>query len=102
MTAKQLIPDWTIRPEEIETFEALLEEWRRTVRAMPGCLSFRILRDVEDRRRFTFLEEWTDQEAFDRYVTSPELQAFLDAGEPLTATPPCARLVTVERERAII
>ncbi|MDP9393486.1 MAG: antibiotic biosynthesis monooxygenase [Actinomycetota bacterium] len=36
-----------------------------------GCLTYHLLRDVEDDRVFAWFEQWRDEEAFQRHLSSP-------------------------------
>jgi quinol monooxygenase YgiN len=75
---------------------AQLEREQPVVRAMPGCVDFRVFSHRDDDTGVTVLHEWTDTASFDRYLAS---EAFTRSGEvlrPLMTGAPSSRRFRVE------
>ncbi len=73
-----------------------LERERPLVRAMPGCLAFRVFESRESDSDLTVLHEWVDRAAFDTYLAS---EAFARSGtvlRPLMTAAPSSRRFQVE------
>ena len=70
--------------------DQLLAE-RPTVRAMPGCIDFRVLEAHDDDRRLTVLHEWEDRPSFDLYTGSDAFARLGDVILPLVTEPPVSR-----------
>ena len=82
----------TDRPAALAQREAELA----TVRAMPGCLGFRVFPSPESDTDLTILHEWQDAAAFQAYTDS---DAFARSGaglRPLMAQPPRSRRFRAE------
>jgi quinol monooxygenase YgiN len=82
----------TDRPAAI----AQLERERPSVRAMPGCVDFRVLVSPGEGTDLTVLHEWVDEHAFRTYLES---DAFARSGQvlrPLLASPPLSRRFRAE------
>ncbi|MGK2949136.1 MAG: putative quinol monooxygenase [Acidimicrobiales bacterium] len=66
------------------------------VRAMAGCVDFRLFPAPDSDTAITVLHEWSDQAAFDAYLSS---DAFARSGavlRPLMQGPPSSRRFRVE------
>jgi quinol monooxygenase YgiN len=78
-----------------DTIDALiaqsLEHVRRS-RGEPGCLAHAVHRDVENRLRLVFVEEWTDRAALAAHFAVPASLAFVKAVTALAATPPAIQI----------
>ncbi|WP_116999186.1 putative quinol monooxygenase [Desertimonas flava] len=85
------ILDLCTAADDRPTARAQLLAERPAVRAMPGCIDFRVFEAPDDDRRLTVLHEWADRASFDAYTASNE---FARSGEvifPLVAEPPVSR-----------
>jgi quinol monooxygenase YgiN len=51
------------KPELADSMQGELDRLGDIVRALPGCLGFEMLRDIEDPTRFVFIEKWQSVEA---------------------------------------
>jgi quinol monooxygenase YgiN len=70
---------------------AQLEAERPAVRAMPGCVNFRVFASQEGDTDITVLHEWDDEPSFRDYLESA---AFSRSGlvlRPLMSGPPTSR-----------
>ena len=84
--------DPTDRPVAI----AQLEGERPHVRAMPGCIDFRVLVAPGNETDLTVLHEWSDEDSFRSYLTS---EAFVRSGQvlrPIMAAAPISRRFRAE------
>jgi len=43
-----------------------------------GVIQYEMHRDVENPRRFVFIEQWEDRETFDAHCVAPHIIAYLD------------------------
>lgn len=75
--------------------DQLLAE-RPIVRAMPGCIDFRVLEAHDDDRRLTVLHEWEDRASFDAYTQSDAFARSGDVIFPLVIEPPVSRRFDAE------
>jgi quinol monooxygenase YgiN len=75
---------------------AQLESEQPNVRAMPGCLDFRVLVSSGNGSDLTVLHEWADEDSFRAYLGS---DAFTRSGavlRPIMAAPPTSRRFRAE------
>lgn len=63
---------------QIEETRAFLSGLIDPTRAEPGCVEYWLHQDDEDPAEFTFYENWTDREEWDKHMKMPHLQAFAD------------------------
>lgn len=90
------ILDLTTAPDDLAAAMSQLESERPTVRAMPGCIAFRVYASKEHDADLTVVHEWTDEAAFARYLES---DAFARSGavlRPLLTAAPVSRRFRVE------
>jgi quinol monooxygenase YgiN len=86
----------TAREEHVDEVERLSLEHVRRSRTEPGCLLHSVHRDVEDPRRFVFLEHWADREALSRHFEVPASGRFVAAVSALAADTPTISVFTAE------
>jgi quinol monooxygenase YgiN len=88
----------SVRAEEahVEEVERLSLEHVRRSRSEPGCLLHSVHRDVEDPRRFVFLEHWADPESLRRHFAVPASGRFVEAVSALAAETPSLSVFTAE------
>lgn len=80
---------------------AQLEAERPEVRAMPGCVDFRVLVPPANGTELTVLHEWSDEESFRAYLAS---EAFARSGlvlRPIMAGAPMSRRFRAELVEAV-
>lgn len=68
-----------------------LERERPSVRAMPGCVEFRVFPSPGTDTEITVLHEWRDQAAFTGYLESEEFARSGEVLRPLMTRPPSSR-----------
>ena len=90
------ILDLRAAPHDRPLVMSQLESERPGVRAMPGCIDFRVYPSSERDTDVTVVHEWIDATSFAAYLES---DAFARSGvrlRPLLAAPPVSRRFRVE------
>lgn len=65
-----VVANWQARPDTVGEIEEILRELSASSEKEPGCVSFRVFRNVEDNDRFVLVEEYRDAEAFKAHLAS--------------------------------
>lgn len=65
------------QPGMQDQLEALLRSVIDTTLGEAGCISYQLNRDVNNTRRFVFIEEWASQADLDRHSAAPHLKALV-------------------------
>ena len=68
------------------------------VRSEPGCSATRLLRDTDDRRELTWVEEWRGIDAFERHLRGSAFRGILAVIE-LAAAPPTVEIDDIASRR---
>jgi len=73
---------------EVDEAAGALRSLAGPVRAEPGCLATRLMRDANDPQTLAYVEEWRDLEDFDRHLRTAWFRTILAvmelaAGEPV-------------------
>lgn len=63
---------------QIEETKAFLTDLIAPTRAEPGCVEYWLHQDDEDPAEFTFYENWTTREEWDKHMQMPHLHAFAE------------------------
>ena len=58
--------------------EAALAALIEPVRREKGVIQYEMHRDLENPRRFVFIELWEDRETFDAHCAAPHIMTYLD------------------------
>jgi quinol monooxygenase YgiN len=85
-----------VRTALLRTLGSILEP----TRVAPGCLSARLLSDLDKRKSLLLVEEWESREQFDRNLDTAKLNANVAAIE-LSSEAPLVRVDSVEREQGV-
>lgn len=85
-----------VRTALLRTLGSILEP----TRVAPGCLSARLLSDLDKRKSLLLVEEWESREQFDRNLDTAKLNAIVAAIE-LSSEAPLVRVHSVEREQGV-
>ncbi len=72
-----------IRPEAVETFQALCLANAVASRKEPGCVRFEVLQQEDDPTRFVLFEAWADGEAQAAHRTTPHYATWKEQTEGL-------------------
>jgi quinol monooxygenase YgiN len=84
-------------PARDEALKVLRALWG-PVRSHPGCLATRLMRDDQDDRVLTWVEQWQSQEDHERHVRSDAFRRLL-AVMDLAAEPPVLEVDQIERRQ---
>ena len=68
------VVDINAKPESVDKVRSVLLKFSEYSRAEDGCLYYNILENINDKCQFTFIEIWSDQEAFDNHLQSDHVQ----------------------------
>jgi quinol monooxygenase YgiN len=77
----------TARPETLEAVRSIVTGFIAPTREEPGCLSYRLMQNNAAPCEFTFIEEWSSDEALDLHARTPHLSQGVAALAPLLAQP---------------
>ena len=75
-----------IKPENVENFMARLAENAKGARAEPGCRTFDVSVDPNDRTSVMLYEVYADEKAFEAHQQTPHFQKYLAEAVPLLAS----------------
>ncbi|PMB08191.1 antibiotic biosynthesis monooxygenase [Fischerella thermalis CCMEE 5282] len=64
----------TAQPEKVEDIKAVLLEIIEPTRQENGCIKYELLQNQSDPTEFTFVEEWTSNDALDAHLASAHIQ----------------------------
>ncbi|MEH2236101.1 putative quinol monooxygenase [Nostoc sp.] len=78
-------------PNKVEELKAVLLELIEPTRQEAGAIKYELLQNQSDLTDFTFIEEWTSDEALNTHLDSPHFQAVAAKLEGLVTTAPDAR-----------
>ncbi|MBD2207203.1 antibiotic biosynthesis monooxygenase [Calothrix sp. FACHB-1219] len=78
-------------PDKIEALKAVLLELIEPTRQETGAITYELLQNQHDPTDFTFVEEWSSNEALNNHLDSPHLQEAVAKLEGLVATAPDIR-----------
>ncbi|MGD0580689.1 MAG: putative quinol monooxygenase [Bryobacteraceae bacterium] len=85
----------TARPETIPAVREVLLGFIEPTRKEAGCIFYELLQDNTDPCQFTFVEEWTSDEALDIHLRTPHLTAGVSRLSTLIAEPLDVRRCTL-------
>ena len=75
-----------IKPENVERFMSLLGENAAAARKEPGCKTFDVLVDPQDRTKVMLYEVYADEKAFEAHQATPHFKKYLAEAVPLLAS----------------
>ncbi|MEH2316843.1 putative quinol monooxygenase [Nostoc sp.] len=78
-------------PNKVEELKAVLLELIEPTRQEAGAIRYELLQNQSDSTDFTFIEEWTSDEALNSHLDSPHFQAVAAKLEGLVTTTPDIR-----------
>ena len=74
-----------IKPENVDAFMAKLAANAAAARREPGCLTFDVLVDPQDRTKVMLYEVYKDTAAFEDHQAQPAFKGYLAEAVPLLA-----------------
>jgi autoinducer 2-degrading protein len=75
-----------IKPENVEAFMAKCLENGREARKEPGCRTFDVLVDPNDKAKVMLYEVYDDEKAFEAHQQTPHFKKYLAEAVPLLAS----------------
>ena len=81
----------TARPDTVDATRELLLSLIQPTRAEDGCVMYELLQNTSDPTDFTFVEEWTSDQALDAHLETAHLIEAAERGAELFAAPPDIR-----------
>ncbi|QSJ20531.1 antibiotic biosynthesis monooxygenase [Nostoc sp. UHCC 0702] len=78
-------------PDKVEELKAVLLELIEPTLQEAGAIKYELLQNESDPTDFTFVEEWSSDEALNAHLQSPHLQAAAAKLEGLVAAAPDIR-----------
>ena len=90
------ILDLRTAPDDRPIVMSQLESERPVVRAMPGCIDFRVYTSSEGDTDVTVVHEWIDAASFAAYLDSDAFERSGVRLRPLLTAPPVSRRFRVE------
>lgn len=89
-----------VLPEkQLEVTQTLLSMIEPTGKE-PGCLNYAVFCDIEDKNRFSLLEEWESREDMDQHIRSNRFGVLLGT-KALLSEPPKIQIHTVSQSEGI-
>jgi quinol monooxygenase YgiN len=80
---------------------AQLQAEQPDVRAMPGCIDFRVLAPAGNATDLTVLHEWADEDSFRAYLESAAFERSGLVLRPIMSEPPTSRRFRAELVEAV-
>ena len=74
-----------IKPDQVENFMAKLAENAKGARTEPGCRTFDVSVDPNDRTSVMLYEVYADEKAFEAHQAMPHFKKYLAEAVPLLA-----------------
>ena len=81
----------TALPDKVDDVRSLLEGLIEPTRSEAGCISYELLQNKSDPTDFTFVEEWTSNQALDAHLGTEHIQKAISGTATLLAAPPDIR-----------
>jgi len=75
-----------VKPENVDKFMSKLMENARAARGEPGCKTFDVLVDPQDRTKVMLYEVYADEKAFEAHQATPHFKKYLAEAVPLLAS----------------
>jgi quinol monooxygenase YgiN len=75
-----------IKPEQVENFMAKLAENANSARTEPGCKTFDVSVDPNDKTSVMLYEVYADEKAFEAHQATPHFKKYLAEAVPLLAS----------------
>jgi (4S)-4-hydroxy-5-phosphonooxypentane-2,3-dione isomerase len=76
----------SIKPENLDKFMSKLMENATAARKEPGCKTFDVLVDPQDKTKLMLYEIYADEKAFEAHQATPHFKKYLAEAVPLLAS----------------
>jgi quinol monooxygenase YgiN len=97
MNTLRVVAHLQARPDTADQLREALAALVVPTRQEAGCISYEMLEDIEDRTKFTFVEEWRDGEALEAHFETEHIQAAISRFPDLLAADLDLRKYTLVR-----
>lgn len=94
-TALHVVARVTARPETADTLRSVLSALIEPTRRESGCIAYQLLENRRDSTDFTFVEIWSDDDAFDAHLQTEHFLAAAAQLPELVAAEPDIRSYSV-------
>ena len=85
------------RPDRIEETRLALLALIDKTRVEDGCIIYELMQNNDDPTDFTFVEEWSCNDALDEHLQTEHIQQLVARADELLADPPDIRRYTLLR-----
>jgi quinol monooxygenase YgiN len=75
-----------LKPENLESFMSKLMVNAKAARGEPGCKTFDVLVDPNDKTRVMLYEVYADEKAFEAHQATPHFKKYIAEAVPLLAS----------------
>lgn len=75
-----------IKPENVDAFMRMVLENGKAARGEPGCQTFEVLVDPDDKTKVMLFEVYDDQKAFEAHQAGDAFKTYLANAVPLLAS----------------
>ena len=91
----RVVAHLTAKPDKVEETRAALTTLIHPTRAEEGCIRYELMQNNADPSDFTFVEEWSSDEALDAHLQTDHINLLVSRAEDLLAAPPDIRRYTL-------
>jgi quinol monooxygenase YgiN len=97
MPTLRVVAHLRAKADKIEQTREVLIGLIEPTRAEEGCVTYELMQNDADATDFTFVEEWSGNDALDRHLETAHIQQLVARAEELLAEPPDVRRYTLIR-----
>lgn len=91
----RVVAHLTAKPDKIEETREALTGLIEPTRAEDGCIRYELLQNNTDPTDFTFIEEWSGDDALDLHLQTEHIKLVVSKADDLLAAPPDIRRYTL-------
>jgi len=95
MTTLRVVAHLRAKPDKIEETKDALKSLIEPTRRETGCIVYELMQNDDDPTDFTFVEEWSGNDALDQHLQTDHIQRVVASAEELFAAPPDIRRYTL-------
>ena|SRR5687768_292857 len=91
METLRVVAHLRAKPDKVEETKQALSELIKPTRDETGCIEYELMQNTADPTDFTFVEEWSGNDALDAHLRTEHIQRVVARGDELLAAPPDIR-----------
>jgi quinol monooxygenase YgiN len=95
MPTLRVVAHLRAKSDKIEETKAALKSLIQPTRSETGCIVYELMQNDADPTDFTFVEEWSGNDALDEHLQTDHIQLVVARAEELFAAPPDIRRYTL-------